>query len=176
MTKGVPWTYRHIWDGIGSWAVQSALSVNTYFGLRVKIKQAGYLVGLGYYRDAADTGNHVMFARHIGPGIVYEPRPFRYHNPNDLVVTGWEYTYFAKRIPVAANDVYVIFNLWGPFKYYLFTGGVGPSGIDNVYFNVPLDAGGAPNGVTSTIATYNPGTSLGGAYPGVDLIWWDGRT
>lgn len=123
-----------------------------------------------------DTGNHSMYVRHIGPGKVTPVRPFRYHNPNDRAVTAWEWSYFTRRIPIAANDVYVIFDLMGPFVWYASTVGVPPGGIVTTHFQIPKDTSGAPNGCSSTIATFNPGTSLGDVYPGIDVIWWDGLT
>ena len=125
-------------------------------GLRFTAETDGYLTGLRYYRDAANTGVHTG-TLYSAAGAVLATLTFGTGDP------GWQYASFATAVPVTAGTTYVA-STFMPNGHYSYAPG---------FFTAPV----VNSPLTGTLGTYIygadafPTSSWNDGYYYVDVVY-----
>lgn len=139
-------------------------------GLRFRADNDGYVVGVRFYKSAANTGAHIgnlWTSAQSGTGTLLATAPFTNES-----ATGWQQVTFANPVPVSANTTYVA-SYFAPVGHYSATSGAFASaGVDSPPLHALANGVDGLNGIYSysSISTY-PSSSYNSANYWVDVIY-----
>lgn len=169
MRQGTRYTYLNTWgSGVptSSVALNSQLNVGNWF----TISEAGYIVGMRYFRDLSDNGEHYGQIRLEADN---SPKGICTFHPKAAAGSGadsWQHAYFRPRIQITIGTRYYACVLFGRRKYY-FTPTVLTTGAITVGpITVGQDTSAHWNGAFGNgIAVFN--THDAGTRYGVDILF-----
>ena len=135
----------------------------TEVGVRFTSSQAGYITGIRYYKDAANTGTHVG-TLWSGTGTQLAAATF-----TDSA-SGWQQVSFASPVAVAAGTSYVA-SYFAPNGRYSVTDGYFSSPTGTAPLTAPADTATAPNGLYKAGSTGFPTQGYAKSNYWVDVVF-----
>jgi len=142
----------------------------TALGLRFRADSDGYVVGVRFYKSAANTGTHIgnlWTNAQSGSGSLLATASFANES-----TTGWQQVTFANPVPAKANTTYVV-SYFAPAGHYSATAGAfATSGVDSPPLHALANGVDGLNGIYSysSTSTY-PSSSFNSSNYWVDVIY-----
>jgi hypothetical protein len=137
-------------------------------GTKFSADSDGYILGIRFYKSAANTGQHVgNLWSNTGTGVNIATAKATAESPS-----GWQQITFANPVPVSAHTVYTA-SYFTPVGHYADdVGAFTSAGVDNAPLHAPQSTSTAPNGVYSygPSSTYPTSTYNGSNY-WVDILY-----
>lgn len=139
-------------------------------GLRFRADNDGYVVGVRFYKSAANTGAHIgnlWTSAQTGSGNLLATASFTNES-----ATGWQQVTFANPVPVTANTTYIA-SYFAPAGHYSATpGAFATAGVDSPPLHALANGVDGLNGIYSysSTSTY-PSSSYNSANYWVDVIY-----
>jgi len=113
-------------------------------GVRFQADYDGYILGVRFYKAAANAGNHIGNLWSAASGSLLATSPFTAESG-----TGWQQIMFASPVPVSANTPYIA-SYFGPQGHYSTTNVLfDAAGVDSPPLHALANTASAPNGVFS---------------------------
>jgi hypothetical protein len=113
-------------------------------GVRFQADYDGYILGVRFYKAAANGGSHIGNLWSATSGSLLASSAFTAESG-----TGWQQIMFASPIPVSANAPYIA-SYFGPQGHYSVTNVLfDTAGVDSPPLHAPINSASSPNGVFS---------------------------
>jgi hypothetical protein len=166
-------TYLTGWRGIDP-TTASTDPNPTMVNMTFKFHDVGFIVGLRYFRDNADAGNHFGLVTKVGASGLQGSCVFPVVAAGASPVGPWQSAYISPRIPVAVNDIFVA-KVWFRNGLYwlspnaLSVGTIWPTDHVEQLNDAPA---GIRNGTINQAVTLLPPGSGGGNRYGVDVLFF----
>jgi hypothetical protein len=174
LTKGKPWTYRHLVADLAAPATeQTAIVSTTVQTVHVlTFKVAGYVLGMGTYNRKATTSwpPLVGWIRYI-TSVNNIARVGLFLKQNADGSPHWNWMYF-KRFHVAAGDKVWVCIEYPGLRWWYTDGIINVGAVENAYMKIDIDTSTTHTTFRNAGGTQNKaGTTFEGRLYGMDLIF-----
>ena len=167
---GAPQPYQTAWCGIDPATAGGSGAPVTLLGV-FSFAADGWVVALKYFRDNADSFNHVGYITDPSTGVMLNAVNFRNHAAGAAGPAGWETAYLHPRLAVSAMDKRAVGVYFGGSYFYYDAGALASNGF--VCGDVLTDQDGMPfPNMQFSYSTLDSGFSgSGGSRYGIDLVF-----
>jgi hypothetical protein len=137
-------------------------------GVKFRADSDGYILGVRFYKAAANTGNHIAHLwSPAGGGDQLSSAPFVNES-----ASGWQQVLFANPVPVSANSTYIASYFAPAGHYSIDSSFFGSVGVDSPPLHALANGVDGQNGVfTQSSASAFPSSSYSASNYWVDVIY-----
>lgn len=167
---GAPQPYQTSWCGTDPGTAGGSGAPVTLLGV-FSFAADGWIVGLKYFRDLADSFNHVGFVTDPSTGIMLTTVNFRHHTAETAGPGGWETAYLHPRLAVAQFDLRAVGIYFGGSLFYYDAAALDGNGFICGEVLTSQDGDPYPN-MQYSYSSFDGGFSgSGGSRYGIDLVF-----
>jgi hypothetical protein len=162
--------YQNFFDGSEPWDSPTDNNPVTVAN-NVQFLTDGWLIGMRFLRRSDDAQCHMAMVQDTVNGFIYRAAVYKDWPITPGDPSRWETVYFTPRLPIAANDVYVLAVWFKAGKYsrildYMSGGDVTHGNLRMHNFSSTFHAG-----IFTYAANLDPGSEFGAGIYAVDAVF-----